>query len=151
MRKIISVIGGSAASPQACQLAKRVGRAVAEAGAVLLTGGRGGIMEAACEGCRQGGGLNLALLPGQDRSGANRHVDIALPTDLGDARNALVAGCGHAVVALEGGAGTLSEIALAVKRGIPVISLGGWQVTGVVEARGPEEAVSEALRLGSAT
>lgn len=149
MRKVIAVVGGAAVSAPVLQLARRVGRAVAEAGAVLLTGGRGGVMEAACQGCREGGGLSLALLPGPERGQANPYVDIALPTDLGDARNALVAGCGNALIALEGGPGTLSEVALALKRGVPVISLGGWRVAGVLEARGPEEAVSEALRLGA--
>ncbi|HHI68191.1 MAG TPA: TIGR00725 family protein [Planctomycetes bacterium] len=149
MRKVIAVVGGSAVSRPVLNLAERVGKAVAEAGAVLLTGGRGGVMEAACKGCREAGGLNIAFLPGPDRSQANRFVDIAFPTDLGEARNALVAGCAHAVVALEGGSGTLSEIALGLKRGVPVVSLGGWKVAGVVEARGPEEAVSEALRLGT--
>ncbi len=148
MRKVIAVVGGSAVSPSVLELARRVGKAVAESGAVLVTGGRGGAMEAACKGAREAGGLTIGFLPGSDRSQANPYVDIAFPTDLGEARNALVAGCAHAVIALEGGPGTLSEIAIALKRGVPVVSLGGWQVPGVVEAKGPEEAVSEALRLG---
>lgn len=148
MRKVISVIGGTAVSPSVLELARKVGRAVAEQGAVLLTGGRGGVMEAASKGAREAGGLTIAFLPGPDRTQANPYVDIAFPTDLGEARNALIAGCAHAVIALEGGPGTLSEIGLALKRGVPVVSLGGWQIPGVVEAKGPEEAVSEALRLG---
>ena len=102
-------------------LAEEVGAAVAEAGAGLVCGGLGGVMEAACRGARSRGGLTVGLLPGIDRDAANGWVVVALPTGLGEARNALVVRAADAVVAVGGGWGTLSEIALALKAGVPVV------------------------------
>jgi uncharacterized protein (TIGR00725 family) len=122
-----------------------VGRLVAERGAVLVCGGRGGAMEAACRGAKQAGGLTVGILPGSDRSDANPYVDVALPTGLGEARNALVVRAADAVIAIGGGYGTLSEIALALKAGKPVIGLDTWEIDGVAPADGPEAAVAAAL------
>jgi hypothetical protein len=135
-------------------VAEEVGRAVAAAGAVLVCGGLGGVMEAACRGARAGGGLTVGILPGRDRAEANRHVDIAIPTGMGEARNALVVRAADAVVAVDGEYGTLSEIALALQAGIPVVGLDTWELgrhgqvdDAVVRAEDPALAVELALEL----
>ena len=102
-------------------------------------------MEAACRGAKEAAGLTVGILPGSDRSEANPFVDVVLPTGLGEARNALVVGAADAVIAIGGGYGTLSEIALALKAGKRVIGLGTWEIEGVVAAEGPEAAVAAAL------
>jgi uncharacterized protein (TIGR00725 family) len=107
--------------------AREVGRLLAEAGAVVLTGGGGGVMEAASAGAREAGGLTAGVLPGS-RADASPHLDVVVATHLGEARNAvLVASC-DAVIVVGGSWGTLSEVALARRRGTPVVTLGGWQV-----------------------
>jgi len=102
-------------------------------------------MEAACRGAKEADGLTVGILPGPDRSDANPFVDIVLPTGLGEARNALVVGAADVVIAIGGGYGTLSEIALALKAGKRVIGLGTWDIEGVVAAEDPEAAVAAAL------
>lgn len=111
-------------------------------------------MESACRGARSRGGLTVGLLPGVDREAANGWVIVALPTGLGEARNALVVRAADAVVAIGGSWGTLSEIALALKAGLPVVGLATWEpslagepAAGVLTATGPRAAVAEALRL----
>jgi uncharacterized protein (TIGR00725 family) len=118
---------------------------VAERGAVVVCGGLGGTMEAACRGAKGGGGTTVGILPGGDRSAANAYVDFALPTGLGEARNALVVRAADVVIAVGGGYGTLSEIALALRIGKPVIGLETWDVEGVQVASDPEAAVAAAL------
>ena len=125
--------------------AAEVGRLLAEHGVTLVCGGRGGAMEAACRGAKEADGLTVGILPGSDRSDANPFVDIVLPTGLGEARNALVVGAADVVIAIGGGYGTLSEIALALKAGKRVIGLGTWEIEGVVAAEDPEAAVAAAL------
>jgi uncharacterized protein (TIGR00725 family) len=125
--------------------AAEVGRLIAERGAVLVCGGLGGAMEAACRGAKQAGGLTVGILPGVDRADANPFVDVALPTGLGEARNALVVRCADVVIAVGGGYGTLSEIALALKAGKRVIGLDTWEIEGVQAASDPEAAVAAAL------
>ena len=122
-----------------------MGRLLAEHGAVLVCGGLGGTMEAACRGAKQAGGTTVGLLPGESRSDANRFVDVAIPTGLGEARNALVVRSADVVVAVGGGYGTLSEIALALRAGKRVVGLGTWEIDGVVAAAVAEAAVAEAL------
>jgi uncharacterized protein (TIGR00725 family) len=112
---------------------------------VLVCGGLGGVMEAACRGAKEAGGTTVGILPGIDRGEANRFVDIAIATGLGEARNALIVRAVDALVAVGGEYGTLSEIALALKGGTPVIGFGSWDIEGVVRARTPAEAVSRAL------
>jgi uncharacterized protein (TIGR00725 family) len=126
-------------------VAAEVGRLLAERGATLICGGRGGAMEAACRGAKEADGLTVGILPGSDRSEANPFVDVVLPTGLGEARNALVVGAADVVIAIGGGYGTLSEIALALKVGKRVIGLGTWEIEGVVAAESPEAAVAAAL------
>lgn len=122
-----------------------MGRLLAERGAVLVCGGLGGTMEAACRGAKQAGGTTIGLLPGSSRSDANRYVDVAIPTGLGEARNALVVRTADVLIAVGGGYGTLSEIALALKVGKRVIGLDTWAIDGVSVADGPEAAVAAAL------
>jgi uncharacterized protein (TIGR00725 family) len=153
-RAWIAVVGSGEAVPDELAVAEEAGAAVAEAGCGLVCGGLGGVMEAACRGARSRGGLTLGLLPGVDREAANGWVVVAVPTGLGEARNALVVRAADAVVAIGGGWGTLSEIALALKAGLPVVGIGTWEpvldgevASGVVTADDPHFAVAEALRL----
>jgi uncharacterized protein (TIGR00725 family) len=152
-RRWIAVIGPGEASPDEAAQAEDAGAAVAEAGAGLVCGGLGGVMEAACRGARSRGGLTVGLLPGTERDDANGWVTVAVPTGLGEGRNALVVRSADAVVAVGGGWGTLSEIALALRAGVPVVGVGTWEphlggvaVEGVVAAASAGEAVAEALR-----
>jgi uncharacterized protein (TIGR00725 family) len=123
-----------------------VGRELGSRGAVLVCGGLGGVMEAACSGAKEAGGTTIGILPGSDRSAANEHVDFAIPTGLGEARNALVVRAADALVAVGGGYGTLSEIAFALKAGKRVVGLGSWDIEGVEPAASPAAAVEAVLR-----
>jgi len=141
----VAVVGPGEARPADVEVAEAVGRELAERGAVVVCGGLGGVMEAACRGAKEARGATLGILPGHDRAQANRHVDIAVATGLGEARNALVVRAADALVAVGGAYGTLSEIALALQVGKPVIGLGSWQIEGVRAAAGPVRAVEAAL------
>src|SRR5262245_42349834 len=155
-RAWIAVVGPGSASEAELTLAEDAGAEIAAAGCGLVCGGLGGVMEAACRGARSRGGLTLGLLPGLDREAANGWVVVAVPTGLGEARNALVVRAADAVVAIGGGWGTLSEIALALKTGVPVVGLGTWEpaidgtpAEGIVEAADARKAVAEAVRLAA--
>ncbi len=150
----MAVIGGSSATPEEAAAAEAVGRALAEGGAVLVCGGRGGVMAAACRGAKAAGGLTVGILPGTAASEANPHVDIAIVTGMGEARNAIVARTAQAVVAIGGSYGTLSEIAYALRFGVPVVGLGTWRVereghppAAIRRAGSPEAAAALALAL----
>ncbi len=150
----IAVVGPSAASPAEHQLGEEVGRLIAEAGAVLVCGGLGGLMEAAASGCAKAGGRSVGILPGNTREEANPYLTVAVATGMGEARNAIVVRSADAVIAVAGEFGTLSEIALALKMGKPVVGLGTWElakggrpVEAIVRAHSPADAVSTALRL----
>jgi uncharacterized protein (TIGR00725 family) len=153
-RKYIAIIGAGSSSTATDAAATEVGRLVAHAGAVIVCGGLGGVMEAACRGARQEGGTTIGILPGLDRSEGNPYLDYSVPTGVGHARNLAVVSSGDAVIAVGGEYGTLSEIGLARKAKRPVILLGSWDIRrrgelpdGVIEASSPEEAVEMALRL----
>ncbi|MDQ3679791.1 MAG: TIGR00725 family protein [Actinomycetota bacterium] len=141
----VAVVGAGEASPAAESEAETVGRLLAERGAVVVCGGLGGVMAAACRGAKSAGGTTVGILPGSDRSEANPWVDVAVPTGMGEARNAVVVRTVDAVVAVAGGYGTLSEMALALRLGRPVVTLGGWEIDGVQLARDPSDAVHRAL------
>jgi len=144
----IGVIGPGSCPPDVEALAEEVGREVARRGAVLVCGGLGGVMRGAARGARSENGLTLGILPGDDATDANDWIDIVVPTGMGEARNALVVRASDAIVAVHGGYGTLSEIALALKTGVPVVGLETWSISDdVVRAEGPEEAVAAAIRL----
>lgn len=143
---MIAVCGpGEAASEGECAWAEEVGGLLAEAGAILVCGGLGGVMEAACRGARSRLGLTIGLLPGERRDDANGWVSIPIPTGMGEGRNLMVVRSAEAVIAIGSGWGTLSEVALAMKMGVPVISLGSFALEEVVSARSPTDAVELAL------
>ena len=148
----MAVAASGTASEDELRAAEAVGRELAARGAVLVSGGLGGAMEAACRGAKDAGGSTVGILPGPDRAEANAFVDVAIATGLGEARNALVVRSADAVIAVGGGWGTLSEIALALRAGKRVVGLDTWEVgrdgrpvEGVVAAGSPEEAVALAL------
>ncbi|HUI40080.1 MAG TPA: TIGR00725 family protein [Methanothrix sp.] len=136
----IAVVGGGNCSPEVRAQARRLGRLLAEEGHVVLCGGLGGVMEAVCCGAKEAGGLTVGILPGE-KEGANRYVGIAIATGMGHARNVIIVKSADAVIALPGEHGTLSEIALALKMGKPVISLGSWDIPGTIKAEMPDEAL----------
>ncbi|HEX2105557.1 MAG TPA: TIGR00725 family protein [Solirubrobacteraceae bacterium] len=139
-------MGPGDASPAELQAAEEVGAGLAAAGAVVVTGGLGGVMEAACRGARSRDGTTLGILPGEDREAANGWVQIAIATGLGELRNGLVVRAADALVAIGGGHGTLSEVALALRIGRPVVGLGTWEVHGVEQVSTPAEALDRIKR-----
>jgi uncharacterized protein (TIGR00725 family) len=139
------VCGASDPDPEQRELAREVGRRLAEAGAVVLCGGLDGVMEAAAEGASSAGGTVVGILPGADRAAGSPHLTITIATGLGEARNAVLASACDAVIAVAGGWGTLSEIGLARRLGRPVVSVAGWELEGVPVAISAEEAVRAAL------
>jgi uncharacterized protein (TIGR00725 family) len=144
--RYVGVVGPGKASASEAAVAEEVGGLLAEGGAVLVCGGLGGVMEAACRGAKSKLGLTVGLLPGLDRSAANGWVDVAVATGLGELRNGLIVRASDALVAVGGGAGTLSEIAFALKAGRPVIGVGTFELDGVVQAASAAEAAALALR-----
>jgi hypothetical protein len=152
---LIAVIGSATCDEDVAAVAHALGREIALRGAMLVCGGRGGVMEAACRGA-QGAGVTIGILPGTRRQEANPYVDIPIVTGLGEARNAIVVRTADSVIAVGGGYGTLSEIGFALKMGRPVVGLqtwglnhGGRRVEAVVEASTPGEAVELALMLAA--
>src|SRR3954454_179617 len=146
MSTYVAVVGAALAKADEERRAEEVGRGLAEAGVIVVCGGLGGVMEAACRGAKTGGGTAVGILPGSSREDANRYVDIAIPTGLGEMRNALVVHAADALVAVGGEFGTLSEIAFALKVGKTVIGLGAWElsrsgepVDAIVRAASPED------------
>lgn len=144
---IIAVCGACSADATLDALAEATGRAIAEAGALLICGGRGGVMEAACRGARAVSGITIGILPGGDTRAANPHVLVPIATNMGEARNAIIVQTAHAVIAVGGEYGTLSEIALARKLGKAVVGLQTWPLGAdhVTPATDPADAVRLAL------
>jgi len=152
---IIAVIGGADCTPAEAAAAETVGRLLAEAGAVLVCGGRGGVMAAACRGAKSAGGLTIGILPGVDARDANPWVDVPIVTGLGEARNTIVVRSADAVIAVGGAYGTLSEIAFTLRWDKPLVGLGTWELArggapdgSIIRAETPEEAVAMALGTG---
>jgi uncharacterized protein (TIGR00725 family) len=143
----VAVVGPGEASPDELSAAEEIGAGLAAAGSVVVTGGLGGVMEAACRGARSRRGRTVGILPGEDRDAANGWVDVAIATGLGELRNGLVVRAADALVAVGGGHGTLSEVALALKLGRPVVGLGTWEVHGVDHVSTPEEALARIAAL----
>ncbi|MBI4543819.1 MAG: TIGR00725 family protein [Gemmatimonadetes bacterium] len=143
----IAVCGGGIATAEECALAEAVGRGIAAAGAVLICGGRGGIMEAAARGATAAGGLTVGLLPGTRAGEANPYISLPLATGMGEGRNILVVRAAEAVIAVAGEWGTLSEVALARKIDVPVVLLRAGLAAGLglEQAETPEDAVQRAL------
>jgi uncharacterized protein (TIGR00725 family) len=155
MAAYVGIIGGGQASRHDQDAAESVGRHLAEAGAVVVCGGLGGVMAGACRGARQAGGMTVGILPGLDRAEANEWVEVAVPTGLGEGRNLLVVRASDAIVAIGGEYGTLSEIGFALRTAVPVVGLGTWTLTrpdgggdpGVVTVEDPAAAAALALEL----
>jgi hypothetical protein len=152
----VAVSGGGEADEETCRLAEQVGFELARRGAVIVTGGLGGAMAAACRGAKAGGGMTIGILPSDDRADANPWVDVAVPTGLGEGRNTLVVRAADALVAVAGEFGTLSEIALALRLGRPVIGLGTWElardgrpVEAIVAVASPSEAAETAVSMAT--
>jgi hypothetical protein len=124
----ISVIGGSQVDIEIYNLAYEVGKEIARNGAVLVCGGLSGIMEASCKGAKEEGGLTVGILPTSNENDANKYVDIKIPTGMGYARNVPVILSSHAVIAINGSCGTLSEIGYALTYFKPIIGLKTWEV-----------------------
>jgi len=162
LRPYVAVVGpGAPPARVADELeasASDVGRLLAEGGAVLVCGGMGGVMAAAARGAHEAGGMTVGILPGTDHRSANPWIVVAVPTGLGEARNALVVRCAHSVVAVGGEYGTLSEIALALKLDTPVVGLGTWRMwrddgtedDGIAPVDTPGAAAELALALAAA-
>jgi uncharacterized protein (TIGR00725 family) len=154
--KFIAVIGGSRCSPEEAELAEAVGREIARKGAILVCGGMGGIMEAACRGAHTEGGVTIGILPGESCRMANPYVQIPIVTGIGYARNVIVVKSAQAVIAIGGNYGTLSEISHALQSNIPVIGLNTWSLSregqtdsSIILAQNPAEAVAKALNLAT--
>ncbi len=153
---MISVIGGESAPPEALEAAEAVGRELARRGATLVCGGGRGVMEAACRGARLEGGHTVGIMPGRNarETPPNPHVEFAVFTGIGYARNASVALSGEAVIAIDGSYGTLSEIAYALIHGIPLVGLDTWDFNyhghdgeRIVRARDAADAVERAVAM----
>jgi uncharacterized protein (TIGR00725 family) len=150
----VAVCGPDPCSSEVAAQAEEIGRLLARAGAVLVCGGLGGTMEAACRGSALEGGTSVGILPGLRRNEGNTHLAVAIPTGMGEMRNALIVRSVDAVIAVAGEFGTLSEIAFALKTGVPVVGLGTWElakegrpVEAFPSAGSPTEAVETALRM----
>lgn len=138
----VSVIGGSTVEAALYEQAREVGRLLGEAGHEVVCGGRGGVMEAVCRGASEAGGETIGILPGKDRRAANDYVQTPIATGIGNMRNVLVVLNGDGAIAIDGGTGTLSEIALALDYGRPVAGIETHDVAGVEAVETPEEAVA---------
>jgi uncharacterized protein (TIGR00725 family) len=152
--KFIALIGNSKASAQEIKLAEEIGREIAKNGAILVCGGLGGVMEAACRGAVSEGGLTVGILPGAERGDANEYVKIPIVTTIGFARNIIVVKSAQAVIAVGGEYGTLTEIGYALKSGLPVIGLGTWNLSNkdktedaIIRADNAADAVAIALEM----
>ena len=152
--KIIAVIGGSQPSARELKLAEEVGAKLAEHGVILVCGGMGGIMEAACRGAQSNGGLTIGILPGDSAREANACIQVPIVTGMGYARNVIVVKSARAAIAVGGSYGTLTEIGYALHSGIPVIGLGTWSLfrngkedKGIIQADDAADAVAKALAL----
>jgi uncharacterized protein (TIGR00725 family) len=160
-RRQVAVIGSGNATDEVAAIAEGAGFALGRAGVVLVCGGLGGVMESACKGAKRAGGTTVGIIPGDDRTRANDYVDVVVATGIGEARNAIVVSSADGVIAVGGEYGTLSEIALALRAGKPVVGIKTWElqrpegirdlaaeaVPGIVAAKNSEEAVATVLRL----
>lgn len=145
-RVFIGIIGAGDCSEDVYKLAEQVGERVAKAGAVLICGGLGGVMEAASKGAKKRGGTTIGILPGIDKDHANPYVDFPIVTGLGEGRNLLVVRNSDVVIALPGKYGTLSEIGFCLALGKTIIGISTWDVSeAIIKAKNPEEAVKIAL------
>lgn len=150
----ISVIGGSKCSEETYELAYKVGREIAKRKAILICGGLSGVMDASAKGAKEAGGITVGILPGDNRIGVSKYLDVSIPTGMGEARNVLVVKAADAVIAIGGEYGTLSEIAHSLKMNTPVIGLETWDigedefgVSRIIRVDDPISAVEKAYKL----
>lgn len=142
----VGVIGGGICDNKTEMIAEEIGRELALRGVVLICGGLGGVMEACARGAKRQGGSTIGILPGNSREDANRYIDFQIVTSMGHARNAIVTASSDALIAVGGEYGTLSEIALALKMGKPVVVIEcRWVIDGVIKTTDPQEAVDLAI------
>lgn len=153
----VGVVGPGSADAETTAIAEELGAELGRRSAVVVCGGLGGTMEAVCRGAKSTGGLTLGLLPGLDRSVANSHVDVAIPTGLGELRNGLIVRAADVLIAVRGEFGTLSEVSFALKTGVPVVGIDTWELhkggrasEAIVRVGTPAEAVDAALALAQA-
>ncbi|KPJ74251.1 hypothetical protein AMJ52_01380 [candidate division TA06 bacterium DG_78] len=146
-REIIAVIGGSEVDQKDLTIAEEVGSLVAKKGAILITGGMGGVMQAASKGAKQAGGLVVGILPTVDRESANPYVDISIITGLGEARNIIIARTCDCAIAISGKYGTLSEIAYCMMFNKPVIGIHTWKIDApIIHVESAQEAIDRAFK-----
>ncbi|MFX0202753.1 MAG: TIGR00725 family protein [Candidatus Hodarchaeota archaeon] len=146
-RKIIAVIGGSEPDQKSLKIAQEVGASVAQRGAILITGGLGGVMQAASQGAKEADGLVIGILPTGDKQSANRYVDIPIVTGMGEARNIIIARTCDCAIAIDGKYGTLSEIAYCLMFDVPVIGINTWELDApIIRAKTAQEAVDLAFQ-----
>jgi len=143
----ISVIGGFSCSKKNYETAYELGKLIAQQGWILICGGGSGIMEAACKGAKEEGGLTVGILPSYDGAEANSYLDIKLPTGLGYARNVLVVRASDAIVAIDGKYGTLSEIAFAFNDTRPVVGINTWDIKGIIKVKTPKAAIAKIRKI----
>lgn len=143
----IGIIGPAKAEPEILQKAEACGFLLARRGTVIICGGLSGVMEAASKGAKSGGGITVGILPGETKESANPFIDIPIATGAGEARNVFIVRSADGFIAIGGGYGTLSEIALALKAGKPVIGISTWDINGVIKVNTPEEAVEKVFEL----
>ena len=147
---VLTVIGAGDAPDEVCAIAREVGREIASRGAVLINGGRGGVMRAAAEGARNAGGHTIGILPSYDRDSANEFIEFVVASGMGEARNAIIVASSDAVIAMPGEGGTLAEIGFAKKFGKPIIALNSWpEIEGLYRTSTAREAVELAVKLAT--
>ena len=144
-RPVIAVIGGRKEGKGLLKEAEETGRLIARGSAILVSGGLGGIMEAASRGARSAGGLTVGILPHDHKDAANEFIDVAVATGLGIGRNVIIARTADVLIAIGGAYGTLSEIAFALQLGKPVIGIKSWDIKGVMPAYNAVDATTKAF------
>ena len=140
---IVAVIGGNYCTREIAEIAYQVGKRIAQKKHILICGGLGGVMEAACRGAKDGGGLTIGVLPGKEKNEANRFIDIPIVTAMSHARNAIIARTADVLIAVDGKYGTLSEIGLALAINKKVVGINTWDIDGIVSVGSVDEAMEE--------
>ena len=144
---VIGLIGGSSVGKKHYEAARAAAKRAAEKGALIVCGGLGGVMEAACRGAKEAGGISIAVLPGRKKDAANKYASIVVPTGIGEARNAVIVNMADGLIAVDGKHGTLSEIAFALKKKKPIIGIDTFDIDGVLKETDPVKAADRILKL----
>lgn len=143
----IGVIGGNSVGKKLYNTAYKVGQEIAERGGIVVCGGLSGVLEAACKGAKGQGGLTIGILPGREKSGTNKFVDVKIACGIGEARNIVLVNTADGFVAVDGKYGTLSEIAFALKIGKPVVGVKTYDIKGIVAMNNPSDAVEKIFKM----